>query len=284
MVANGLRDAGFSYINLDDCWCVNRTAAGVLFADPVAFPPSKPEANDGIKIVADYIHARQMKFGIYTARGNRTCSGRPGSDSHEAIDAQTFANWGVDYLKVDSCGGVTHGTAWEQYSRMRDALNATGRPIYYSITQALPFNDGSDRLKMHCKYPHIWREPMAYTTIPWTAEGKDVGTLANSFLVEYCNNEDRFGFTGGVPMVGGFLSQVDAQALLTYDNLTRSGAYNDADMLEVCNGGQSVAEYRAQFSTFAILTSPMILGSDVRNLSHDCASVVLSKQSAHLLS
>ena len=109
------------------------------------------------------------------------------------------------------------------------------------------------------------------------AEGKDVTALANSYLVEYCNNLDFFGYTGGVPRPGGALSQIDSQALLTFDNLTTRGAYNDNDMLTVCNGGQSEAEYRAQFSVWAILTSPLILGNDVRNLSASCAAIVLNK-------
>lgn len=231
MVSNGLRAAGYEYVNLDDGWAVNRTAAGVLVADPALFPPSRPGANDGIKVVADYIHARGLKFGIYTARGSQTCLKRPGSDSHEALDARTWASWGVDYLKEDSCGGTTHGTVWEQYERMRDALNATGRPIYYSITQTVKFDDGEARARMHCYGTKV------FTTLTWVAEGKDPRGLANSFLVEYCNNQDFFGWTGGgrgfVPLPGGFLSQLDSQALLTHDNLTTSGAYNDMDMLEV---------------------------------------------------
>lgn len=94
MVTNGLRDAGFEFLNLDDGWAVNRSAAGVLIADPKLFPPSAPGKNDGIKLVADYVHSKQLKFGIYTARGNRTCLGRPGSDSHEQQDADTWASWG----------------------------------------------------------------------------------------------------------------------------------------------------------------------------------------------
>ena len=102
---------------------------------------------------------------------------------------------------------------------MRDALNATGRPMYYSITQGVPFNDGPNRSAMHCYGENV------FTTKPWVAEGKDVTTLANSYLVEYCNNLDFFGFTGGVPRAGGTISQIDSQALLTFDNLTAVGAY-----------------------------------------------------------
>ena len=86
MVTNGLKDIGFTFLNLDDGWAVNRTAAGELIADPKLFPPSAEGANDGIKLVADYVHERGLKFGIYTARGSSTCLCRPGSDSHEQQD------------------------------------------------------------------------------------------------------------------------------------------------------------------------------------------------------
>lgn len=152
-----------------------------MVADPKLFPL-------GLKPVFDYVHSLGLKAGIYTARGSLTCLGRPGSDSHEAQDAATFAAWGVDYLKEDSCGGTTHGTVWEQYARMRDALNATGRPIYYSITQALEWSDGHPH--MHCYGDNV------FTTLVWTAAGLDPRTLANSFLVEYCNNVRGWGGCG----------------------------------------------------------------------------------------
>ena len=186
---------------------MGRTPAGELIPDPKLFP-------NGLKTVFDYIHSRGLKAGIYTARGSTTCMGRPASDSHEAQDAATFAAWGVDYLKEDSCGGVTHGTVWEQYARMRDGLNATGRPIYFSITQALSLTDGHPR--MHCYGDN------AFTTLEWvTADPPlDPRTLANAYLVEYCNNMDVFGYTDGWPKPGGFLSNLDSQQLLTWDNLT----------------------------------------------------------------
>jgi alpha-galactosidase len=96
MAANGLAAAGYRYVNLDDGWALNRTSEGELFADPVKFPPSVKGANDGVKLVADYVHSKGLLFGIYTARGSRTCVGRPGSDSHEAQDAATWAAWGVE--------------------------------------------------------------------------------------------------------------------------------------------------------------------------------------------
>ena len=225
-----------------------------------------------MKAVVDYVHSQGLKFGIYTARGSLTCLGRPGSDGHEVQDAALWASWGVDYLKEDSCGGTTHGTMWEQYARMRDALNATGRPILFSITQAQDWKDGHPR--MHCYGDG------AFSTLFWTTATPplDPRTLANSFLIEYCNGADFFGFTDGDPHPGGFLSNLDSQQLLTWDNMSAPGAFNDNDMLEVCHGQQTYAEYAAQFSTWAILASPLILGNDIRNMTPECLAIVANRE------
>ncbi|MDE3097769.1 MAG: glycoside hydrolase family 27 protein [Chloroflexota bacterium] len=127
MAANGMRDAGYAYVTIDDCWQVARDARGVLIADSARFP-------GGMKPLADYVHAKGLKFGIYTDAGRKTCQGRPGSYGHEALDARTFAGWGVDYVKVDWCwaDGLDART---QYATMRDALLAAGRPIVFSICE-----------------------------------------------------------------------------------------------------------------------------------------------------
>ena len=125
--ANGMRDAGYQFVTIDDCWQVARSSAGVIVADSVRFPR-------GIKALADYVHSKGLKFGIYTDAGRRTCEGRPGSYGHEAIDAKTYASWGVDYVKVDWCNseGLDAPT---QYRIFRDALAAAGRPIVFSICE-----------------------------------------------------------------------------------------------------------------------------------------------------
>ncbi|MGF1425582.1 NEW3 domain-containing protein [Kitasatospora sp. LaBMicrA B282] len=126
IVSSGLAAAGYQYVNIDDCWLTHsRDAAGNLVPDPTKFP-------DGIKGVADYVHAKGLKLGIYESAGTLTCAGYPGSLGHEKQDAAAFASWGVDYLKYDNCynQGVP---AIQRYSAMRDALAATGRPIVYSI-------------------------------------------------------------------------------------------------------------------------------------------------------
>eukprot|EP00040_Diaphanoeca_grandis_P019806 m.104901 g.104901 ORF g.104901 m.104901 type:complete len:660 (+) comp27602_c1_seq1:1807-3786(+) len=268
IVSSGLKDSGYQYVNIDDGWSVGRFPNHTLKHDSNLFPR-------GIAYVADYVHSKGLLFGIYGARGNLTCQGRPGSLGFEELDAQTFASWGVDFLKYDSCDGSDDPeTAWDQYATMRDSLNKTGREMWYSITQRMTFADlNKQQSQMYCVHPP--RDWGAFTVLPWVKSGKDVVGIANSYLIEFCNNHDVFGHTG---VATGFLSQLDSQALLTFDSLTVAGAYNDADMLECCHGDQTDAEYRSQFSTFAILTSPLILGNDVRNMSQSCLDIIANKE------
>jgi alpha-galactosidase len=126
MHSNGMQAAGYTYVNIDDCWMTkSRDSAGRLVPDPSKFP-------DGIKGTADYVHSLGLKLGIYEDAGTATCAGYPGSLGHESTDAQTFASWGVDYLKYDNCNN-TGVNAQSRYTAMRDALAATGRPILYSL-------------------------------------------------------------------------------------------------------------------------------------------------------
>ncbi|MHB1313192.1 MAG: glycoside hydrolase family 27 protein, partial [Gemmatimonadaceae bacterium] len=127
MAANGMQEAGYQYVVIDDCWQVGRDAGGTIVADSVRFP-------GGIKPLADYVHAKGLKFGIYTDAGRRTCEGREGSYGHEEQDARTYAAWGVDYVKIDWCNaeGLDAPT---QYTKLRDALARSGRPIVFSICE-----------------------------------------------------------------------------------------------------------------------------------------------------
>jgi alpha-galactosidase len=125
MVSSGLKAAGYQYVNIDDCWQVSRDAQGNIVADPTRFP-------SGIKALADYVHGKGLKLGVYTDAGRLTCQKRPGSLDHELQDAKTYASWGVDYVKVDWCH--SEGLDPEvQYAKFRDALAQAGRPIVFSI-------------------------------------------------------------------------------------------------------------------------------------------------------
>jgi alpha-galactosidase len=127
IAASGMRDAGYKYVVIDDCWQTSRDARGVIVADSARFP-------HGIKALADYIHGKGLKFGIYTDAGTKTCQGRPGTLGHEEQDARTYAAWGVDYVKEDWCNAA-HLTAPVQYAKFRDALKRAGRPIVFSICE-----------------------------------------------------------------------------------------------------------------------------------------------------
>jgi alpha-galactosidase len=125
MVSSGMKAAGYQYINIDDCWQVSRDAQGAIVADPKRFP-------SGVKALADYVHSKGLKLGVYTDAGRLTCQKRPGSYEHEVQDAKTYASWGVDYVKIDWC----HAEGLDpevQYAKFRDALAQSGRPIVFSI-------------------------------------------------------------------------------------------------------------------------------------------------------
>jgi len=155
MVESGMRDAGYVYLNLDDCWQTDRSRDGTIIADPERFP-------SGIPALADYVHSRGLKFGLYTCAGTETCQERPGSAGYEEIDARTYAEWEVDYVKVDWCN--TEGMdARTQYGIMRDALAASGRPMVFSICNWGYFQ------------PHIWGP---YTGHLW----RTTGDIADSFV------------------------------------------------------------------------------------------------------
>ncbi len=126
MVTNGMKDAGYQYVNIDDCWELPNREDGHLKADPSAFP-------EGIKGLADFIHSKGLKLGLYSDRGNATCQGKAGSYGYETVDAKDFADWGVDYLKYDNCNPPFFSNQARDYKKMRDALTAAGRPIVFSI-------------------------------------------------------------------------------------------------------------------------------------------------------
>jgi len=125
MVSSGMQAAGYQYVNIDDCWQVSRDAQGTIVADPQRF-------SSGMKALADYIHTKGLKLGLYTDAGTGTCEKRPGSLNHEVQDAKTYASWGIDYVKIDWCN--SEGLDPEvQYAKLRDALAQSGRPIVFSI-------------------------------------------------------------------------------------------------------------------------------------------------------
>jgi len=278
MAARGLIKAGYNYLNIDDGWACNRSADGTIVPCPHKFP-------SGMKALADYVHGKGLRFGIYTTWGTGTCAGFVGSYGHEKQDADTYAAWGVDFLKQDSCGGNPPNSMWSRYAKMRDALNATGRPIHFSITQQF-FNSTAAKVRdtgaaqanetIDTPHPSMQCYPGAFAPIVWKRLGYDISTLANQWLVEYCNNGPRFGQT--LASGGSLLSQLDSQQDLTLPELGGPGGWNDMDLLQVCNPGMTVTESRSEFSLWSVLASPIILSNDLRHMDADCEAILLNTE------
>jgi alpha-galactosidase len=221
IVSLGLDKLGYEYVNLDDCWAKGRDADGVVYADPETFP-------SGMASLADYVHSKGLKFGIYTDRGVMTCAKRPGSYNHEEIDAQTYAKWKVDYLKEDSCYSTwffDEEKAFAEYGKMRDALNATGRPIYFSL----------------CGW-RSWYAPKG-------------ASLGNSWRIA---QDDRTWIT--------VLNSINVNVNLS--EYAGPGGWNDPDMLIGSGYFTiTEAQARTQFSMWSVMAAPLLIGSNLLNMS-----------------
>jgi alpha-galactosidase len=239
IASNGMKDAGYQFVNIDDCWQTGRDANGNIMVDKDKFP-------SGLKALADYIHGKGLKFGVYTDVGTKTCAGRPGSIGHEYQDARQYAEWGVDYLKEDWCNTLPGQNAESSYTLMREALAATGRPIVLSICEW-----GTNK-------PWLWAQP--------------VGNLWRSTDdIQDCWDCKRQ--WGGI----GVVQIIDLMAAPGIESATGPGHWNDPDMLEVGNGGMTTEEYRAHFSMWAMLAAPLLVGNDVANMSSETKSILLNR-------
>jgi alpha-galactosidase len=247
MVSSGMKDAGYQYVVVDDCWFdPQRDAAGNLRANPTKFP-------SGMKALGDYIHGKGLKFGIYQAPNEKTCAqgvgtypGSTGSKGHERQDATTFASWGVDYLKYDWCSGS--GTLSEQiaqFTLMRDALRATGRPIVYSIN------------------PNSFHSPTG-DKYNW-GEVADLWRTTEDLLDIWQNNN-----TNSYPM--GVGNVLDVTAPLAAQS--GPGHWNDPDMLVVGRPGLTLTESRSHFALWALMSAPLMAGNDIRTMSADVSAIL----------
>ena len=244
MVKSGMKDAGYQYIVIDDCWQVSRDANGTIVVDQQRFP-------NGMKAVADYVHSVGLKFGIYSDAGTMTCQKRPAGLGHEYQDARTYASWGVDYLKYDWCNTLPGQDARSSYANIRQALDASGRPIVLSIC---------DWGKAH---PWLW--------------GKEVG---GNLWRTTDDIQDRWAgkkeWSPGNCCSNGMLDIVDANAEL-YSH-AGPGHWNDPDMLEVGNGGMTTTEYRSHFSLWALMAAPLIAGNDLRSMTPEIHDILTNKE------
>ncbi|MDH7603760.1 MAG: glycoside hydrolase family 27 protein [Melioribacter sp.] len=239
MVESGMKDAGYQYIIIDDCWQGQRDSLGFIQPDPERFP-------SGMKALADYIHSKGLKFGIYSDAGWYTCGGRPGSRGYEFQDAKKYAEWGVDYLKYDWC--YTEGLNAEgAYLTMRNALYAAKRPIVFSICEW-----GNNR-------PWLWAKNIGHL---WRTTG-DI-TACFDCVVDH-----------GTWKSWGVMQILDMQkGLRAYAGPDH---WNDPDMLEVGNG-MSVNEDRAHFSMWCMLAAPLIAGNDLSNMTNETKEILTNKE------
>jgi alpha-galactosidase len=239
MVSSGMSAAGYRYVNIDDCWHGKRDSLGFIHPDPDRFP-------SGMKGLADYIHSKGLKLGIYSDAGWKTCGGRPGSRGYEYQDALTYAQWGVDYLKYDWCN--TEGLNAEgAYLTMRDAIHAAGRPVVFSLCEW-----GNNR-------PWDWGKKVGHL---WRTTGDITGCF--DCVVDH-----------GTWKSWGVMQILDMQKGLRVH--AGPGHWNDPDMMEVGNG-MSVNEDRAHFTMWCMLAAPLIAGNDLENMSSATVGILTNRE------
>jgi alpha-galactosidase len=237
MVTSGMKDAGYEYVVIDDCWQVKRDANGNIVPDPERFP-------GGMKALADYVHSKGLKFGLYSDAGTETCAGRPGSKGFEEQDARQYAAWGVDYLKYDWC--KTEGQdARVAYRKIAQALRESGRKIVLSMCEW-----GQSK-------PWLWATGVGQL---WRTTGD----------IQDC--WDCSTWWGGM----GVTHIIDLQEPLY--PFAGPGHWNDPDMLEVGNGGMTTSEYRAHFSMWCLLAAPLIAGNDLAHMSAETRAVLTNQE------
>jgi alpha-galactosidase len=236
---DGMQAAGYTYVNIDDCWMASsRDSAGNLVANSSTFP-------DGIAATASYVHSLGLKLGIYEDAGTATCAGFPGSYGHEQADARLFASWGVDYLKYDWCNipfGSFPGQSHQQvaqtlYTRMRDALAAAGRPIVFSMCNG-------------------WDSSVQPWT--WAAPVSNLWRTTSDIQANFASMLNNFHVNVGLASSAG------------------PGAWNDPDMLEIGNG-MSATENQSEFSLWAEMAAPLIAGTNLVSASTATLSVLTNR-------
>ncbi len=243
IVSTGLRDSGYEYVVIDDCWSLRRRGShGRIIPDPKKFP-------SGMKALSDYIHERGLKFGMYSDAGTKTCAGYPGSFEHEFEDAETFAEWGVDYLKYDFCNKPRLQDGPILYNRMSMALKSTGRDILLSAC-----NWGSDHVETWIR-----------------SSGADMYRSTGDIF-------DKFDHVRNIAR-----SQMDKIAY------SGPGCYNDMDMLicgmhgsgnvaGVHGSGCSDLEYRTHFALWCLYQSPLMIGCDIRSMSEETLALLKNRE------
>ena len=242
MKEQGFLEAGYEYVVIDDCWSLKeRDVNGKLVADPEKFP-------NGMKAVADYVHEKGFKFGMYSCCGTRTCAGYPGSFEHEFEDAAQFAGWGVDYLKYDNCFRPQSQDGEVLYRRMGMALANSGRDIVFSACQW-----GTDSVHewIRSSGAHLFRSTI------------DINDSWNSIKEIALSQLDKQGFSGPY-------CHNDMDMMVV-------GMYGNGGDEYISAGGCTEEEYQTHFSLWAMMNSPLMIGCDIRKLTDATKKILLNK-------
>lgn len=240
MVAGGYRDAGYEYIIIDDCWpALTRTLDGKLQGDPKRFP-------SGMKALADYVHSKGLKFGIYEDFGTKTCAGYPGSEFYMQTDAQTFADWGVDFVKFDHCNADPNDMKYG-YPTMQFYLNITKRPMVFA-----------------CAWP---LDNMVYKIKPdFNAIRKTCNMWRN-----FNDIEDSFDSVLGII---GYWAK-DPYNMSTFAG---PGGWNDPDEIIIGNFGLSHDQEMVQMGIWCMMAAPLLLSNDLRNIRQSSKDIILNRR------
>uniref|UniRef100_A0A0K8TAY4 Alpha-galactosidase n=4 Tax=Lygus hesperus TaxID=30085 RepID=A0A0K8TAY4_LYGHE len=240
MVNDGFREAGYEYVIIDDCWLEkNRSDDGYLVPDRTRFP-------QGMKSLADYVHSKGLKFGIYENYGNKTCAGYPGLYGNEKRDISMFADWGIDYIKVDGC--YYDGDDYSKgYDQLKTILNKTGRPIVYS-----------------CSYPAYEQENSILTDYAYMAENCNLWR-------NYDDIEDSWNSLTNI--LDWF-----AQKQEFISKYAGPGHWNDPDMLLIGNFGLSYTQSQVQMALWAVLAAPLLMSTDLATIKPEFRDILLNKR------
>jgi len=244
LVAGGYADVGYTYVNIDDCWAemARDSTTGRMVGDKKRFP-------SGMKALGDYIHNNSLKYGIYSDVGTNTCGGFPGTYNHTTIDAQTFADWGVDSLKLDGC--YLDASQYPiEYPKMSVALNATNRPILYACSWPAytGFNSDWKTIRHYCNYYRNWDDIQD----SWDSVASIIETWGQERNV-FVQNAGP-----GGPGIGN--------------------TWNDPDMIICGDFSLSIDECKAQFALWSLFAAPLYLSVDLRTIGDDYAAVITNRE------
>ena len=243
LVVGGYRDAGYEYVHIDDCWLLRERDAVTheMVPDPIRFP-------SGMKALAEYLHARNLKLGIYSDIGKMTCQGLPGLEGNYILDALTFAKWEIDAIKVDGCYANVSEMG-SSYASFGVALNKTGRAILYACSWPAYQSD-------HCENEH------------------DLEALRKNCNL-WRNFDDIEDSWESVKTISNFVKRSKNDILLKFAG---PGGWNDPDMLLLGNPGLSYSEQEAQISLWAILAAPLYLSTDIASLSEPVRALAINPE------